>query len=212
LRTISFSCKSENRIFHFDPGEDVKDWLIWLDLEMTGLDPERHVILEIATVVTDGDLNVVAEGPDVVVRWPERVFADMDAWSARQHRESGLLDRARNSPYEIASAEKRTMEFVGPFCKGGQTPLCGNSIWQDRRFLIRYMPKLETLFHYRNVDVSSVKELVRRWYPRLPRFEKKKPHAALEDILESIDELRYYRERVFLPAGGIVGGVDCPKP
>jgi oligoribonuclease len=172
---------------------------MWLDLEMTGLDPERHVILEIATLVTDGDLNIVAEGPDIPVRWPEETLRSMDAWSARQHRASGLLERAENSAHDIVSAEQLTIAFAEPFCREAKPPLCGNSIWQDRRFLIRYMPKLEGLFHYRNIDVSSVKELVRRWYPKLPPFEKKKTHVALEDIRESINELRYYRERVFAP-------------
>lgn len=176
----------------------MKDCLVWLDLEMTGLDPERHVILEIATLVTDGELNVVAEGPDIAIRWPEKALETMDAWSASQHQASGLLERARNSPHDIVSAERITIEFAIPFCEGGKTPLCGNSIWQDRRFLIRHMPELEALFHYRNIDVSSVKELVRRWYPSISRFYKKKTHLALMDIKESVKELKYYREKVFV--------------
>lgn len=176
----------------------MEDHLVWLDLEMTGLDPERHVILEIATLVTDGHLDVVREGPDIAIRWPEETLEAMDAWSATQHRASGLLERARNSPHDAGSAERITIQFVAQFCEGGKTPLCGNSIWQDRRFLIRHMPELEALFHYRMIDVSSIKELVRRWYPALPRFEKKKSHLALADIRESIGELRYYRERVFV--------------
>jgi oligoribonuclease len=172
--------------------------LIWIDLEMTGLDLERNVILEIAAVVTSGDLEIVAEGPSVAIRHPERVFSRMEAWSGSQHKKSGLLDRARNSPYTCAQAEERVLAFLSRHCRKGKSPLCGNTIWQDRRFMIKYMPTLEAFCHYRNIDVSSIKELVKRWYPTLPAYKKKKAHLALSDIKESINELRYYRDTVFI--------------
>jgi oligoribonuclease len=176
--------------------------LVWIDLEMTGLDPERHVILEIGTIVTDGHLEVLAEGPDIVIHYPEAVFLSMDGWSRKQHSASGLLERARASECDCRRAEVKTLEFLSRHCPKGQSPLCGNSIWQDRRFLIRHMPDLEAFLHYRIVDVSSVKELVTRWYPSLPPFEKNKAHLALSDIKESIQELRYYRDRVFTCGAG----------
>jgi oligoribonuclease len=171
--------------------------LIWIDLEMTGLDPERHTILEIASVVTDGQLEIVAEGPDIAVRHPPEVFAGMDEWSLVHHRDSGLTARAASSGRDLRLAEEETLRFLEGRCKRGISPLCGNSVWQDRRFLIKYMPRLESFFHYRNIDVSSVKELVRRWFPDLVSYPKRKSHQAKGDILESIGELRYYREHVF---------------
>ena len=173
--------------------------LIWIDLEMTGLDPEKDVILEIATVVTDEMLGLVAEGKDIAINNPEKVLLGMDEWNRTHHRASGLIDRVRSSPYDCRKAEEETLEFVSLHCNKGETPLCGNSVWQDRRFLIRHMPRLEEFFHYRNIDVSSIKELVKRWYPSLPHYEKKKAHLALSDIKESIRELRHYRQKVFLP-------------
>jgi len=172
--------------------------LIWIDLEMTGLDPERHTILEIASVVTNERLEIVAEGPDIAVCHPVGVFASMDEWSRVHHRDSGLTARAMASSRDLHRAEQETLEFVSSRCRRGKSPLCGNSIWQDRRFLIRHMPRLESFLHYRNIDVSSVKELVRRWFPDLPPYPKRKSHEAKSDILESIGELRYYRDRVFL--------------
>jgi oligoribonuclease len=172
--------------------------LIWIDLEMTGLDPERHVILEIASVLTDDSLNIIAEGPCMAVHPSAQALAAMDEWSREHHHLSGLLGRAQNSPYDHQAAEHLTLEFLSPHSRKGLSPLCGNSIWQDRRFLIKHMPELEAFFHYRNIDVSSLKELVRRWYPALPQFEKQKTHTALSDIKESIAELRYYREKVFV--------------
>jgi oligoribonuclease len=172
--------------------------LVWIDLEMTGLNVERHSILEIASLVTDKDLNVIEEGPDIAISQTEEILAAMDGWSADHHSQSGLLDRAANSPYDTKAAEKATLEFIKGHCAEGESPLCGNSVWQDRRFLARYMPELEGFLHYRLVDVSSVKELAKRWYPELPPFEKKKFHLALSDIRESIEELRYYRERIFI--------------
>jgi oligoribonuclease len=175
----------------------MKDNLIWVDLEMTGLDPERHVIIEIAALATDRDLNILAEGPEMVIGHSEGVLSGMEPWSREHHQASGLLDRVRSSSHDMKAAEKAVLDFVRQYAYPGQAPLCGNSIWQDRRFLVAHMPELEAFFHYRNVDVSSIKELVRRWYPSLAPFEKKKDHRALKDITESIAELRYYREQVF---------------
>jgi len=173
--------------------------LIWIDLEMTGLDPEKHVIVEIASIVTDDQLNVVAEGPDIVIRQPRSILSAMEPWSLEHHQASGLTDRIKASSYSCARAEAETLAFLSRFCERGASPLCGNSIGQDRRFLVKQMPTLEDFFHYRNIDVSSVKELVKRWYPNLPQFKKEKTHLALSDIKESIDELLYYRKNVFVP-------------
>lgn len=175
----------------------MSDNLIWIDLEMTGLDIEKHVIIEIATVVTDDKLKLVAEGPNMAINYPEEVLQSMSEWSMTHHKESGLLDRVKASPYDCRSAEQKTLEFVSTYCKDGGSPLCGNSVWQDRLFLKKYMPRLEGLFHYRNIDVSSLKELVKRWYPSLPPYKKKKTHLAQVDIMESINELKYYRQKVF---------------
>ena len=172
--------------------------LVWIDLEMTGLNPETSVILEIAGVVTNASLQTVAEGPDIAIHYPDKILRGIEPWSKRQHESSGLLDRVRASSVECREAERGMLRFLSKHCKKGDSPLCGNTIWQDRRFLIKYMPKLEAFFHYRNIDVSSVKELVKRWYPSLPTYEKKKAHLALSDIYESINELKYYREKIFL--------------
>ncbi len=165
---------------------------------MTGLDAERDVILEIATVVTDDALELVAEGPNIAIHQPEEVLRGMDEWGKRQHEQSGLLGRVRNSPYGCKEAEEKTLEFLSSHCTKGESPLCGNSILKDRQFLIRHMPRLEGFLHYRNIDVSTIKELVRRWYPDVPVYTKQKPHLALKDIRESISELTYYRQKVFL--------------
>lgn len=164
---------------------------------MTGLDPETMVIIEIASIVTDYDLNIIAEGPNIAINYPEEILNGMDEWSRTHHTASGLLERVSVSGYNCLQAERETIEFLKRYCRKDESPLAGNSIWQDRRFLARHMPELEGFFHYRIVDVSSIKELVRRWYPSLPPYEKKKSHMALEDIYESISELRYYREHVF---------------
>ncbi|MCB9567998.1 MAG: oligoribonuclease [Myxococcales bacterium] len=173
--------------------------LVWIDLEMSGLDPQRHRILEIATIVTDGELNVLGEGPDLVIHEEEPVLAAMDAWCTRQHGESGLSAAVRASTLDLAAAEERTLEFLKTHCVAGESPLCGNSIGHDRRFILRHMPALAAFLHYRSVDVSSVKELCRRWYPAA--FEGAPPkgerHRALDDIRESIAELRYYRATIF---------------
>ncbi|RLB77616.1 MAG: oligoribonuclease [Deltaproteobacteria bacterium] len=171
--------------------------MIWLDLEMSGLDPEQHVILEIACVVTDWDLNIVAEGPDIVIFQPEHKLASMEQWSRQHHAASGLLQKVSSSSISCLQAERQIIEFLSNYAEPGKSPLCGNSVWQDRRFLVRHMPKLEAFFHYRNIDVSTIKEIVKRWYPSLPRFEKQKAHLALNDIKESIRELEYYKNNVF---------------
>ena len=171
--------------------------LVWIDLEMTGLDPEKMVIIEIASVITDDNLNVIAEGPNIAINYPDDILSGMDEWSMTYHSASGLLDRVRSSRYNCLQAEKETLKFLQLHCKKDKSPLAGNSVWQDRRFMARHMPELEGFFHYRIVDVSSIKELVLRWYPTLPPYEKKKSHMALEDIYESINELKYYREHVF---------------
>ena len=172
--------------------------LIWIDLEMSGLDPEQHVILEIASIVTDNMLDIVAKGPDIAIHYPDKALSSMEEWSREHHLASGLMDRVRSSAYSCEQAEKQTIDFLSRYCQERQSPLCGNSVWQDRRFLIKYMPNLESFFHYRNIDVSSLKELVKRWYPDLPGFHKYKTHLALSDIKESILELKYYREHIFI--------------
>jgi len=171
--------------------------LIWIDLEMTGLDPETCRILEIATIVTDGQLNEIAAGPDLVVHQPDELLDTMNSWCVRQHGESGLTKAVRESTLSLEAAEEQTLAFLVQHTKPGASPLCGNSVGQDRKFIDRYMPKLANFLHYRTVDVSSVKELVKRWYPPLPVFTKKGNHRALEDIRDSIAELRFYREHVF---------------
>jgi oligoribonuclease len=169
--------------------------LIWIDLEMTGLNPDSDLIIEIATVVTDKDLNILAEGPVLAVHQPDAALAAMDDWNQQHHGQSGLIDRVKASTINEAEAERLTIEFLKQWVPENTSPICGNSIGQDRRFLYRYMPKLEAYFHYRNIDVSTLKELVARWAPELKNgFNKESSHQALDDIIESIEELRYYRE------------------
>jgi oligoribonuclease len=177
------------------------DYLVWIDLEMTGLKPDSDYIIEIATVVTDKELNVLADGPVMAIHQPEDVLARMDDWNQRQHGSSGLLARVRASRTTAAEAEQRTLEFLSPLISGGSSPMCGNSICQDRRFLARHMPALEHFFHYRNLDVSTLKELARRWAPGVAdSFVKQGTHLAHADIHESIRELRHYRARLLAPA------------
>jgi oligoribonuclease len=170
--------------------------LIWLDLEMTGLDPEQDRIIEIATVVTDDQLNIIAEGPVLAIHQSATVMAAMDEWNTSQHGQSGLTQRVLESTISMAQAEQQTLDFLRRYLKPGQSPLCGNSIYQDRRFLYRYMPKLEAFCHYRNLDVSTLKELASRWAPKeiVAGFVKQEKHLALADIKESIAELVYYRQ------------------
>jgi len=178
------------------------DNLAWIDLEMTGLSPEQDRIIEIATVVTDRDLAVLAEGPTIAIHQAEPVLAAMDDWNQRTHGASGLIARVRASAINEVQAEAQTLQFLGEWLAPGLSPMCGNSICQDRRFLARSMPALERFFHYRNLDVSTLKELARRWAPAvLEGVEKTSAHTALEDVRESIRELRHYREH-FLVAGG----------
>lgn len=172
--------------------------LIWIDLEMTGLDTEQDVIIEIATIVTDKDLNVLGEGPILAIHQPDALLDGMDEWNTRQHGQSGLTERVRNTTTSMAEAEQSTIEFLEQFVDAGVSPMCGNSICQDRRFLSRQMPKLEAFFHYRNLDVSSVKEIAKRWRPELLKgFKKQGSHLAMDDIKDSIAELSYYREVFF---------------
>ncbi|WP_339486894.1 oligoribonuclease [Pseudomonas sp. EL_65y_Pfl2_R95] len=174
--------------------------LIWIDLEMTGLDPERDVIIEMATIVTDTELNVLAEGPVIAVHQTDEALAGMDEWNTRTHGESGLTQRVRDSKVSQAEAEAQTIAFLEQWVPKGKSPICGNSIGQDRRFLYRYMPTLEEYFHYRYLDVSTLKILADRWAPQIKEgFVKKGTHQALDDIRESIAELQYYREH-FLKA------------
>ncbi len=169
--------------------------LIWIDLEMTGLDPDNDLIIEIATIITDKNLNILAEGPVFAVHQPDSAIAAMDDWNQKHHGQSGLIDRVKTSTVDDAEAERQTLEFLEQWVPANKSPICGNSICQDRRFLHRYMPKLEDYFHYRNLDVSTLKELAARWAPDLLKgLEKKSTHIALDDIIESIEEMRYYRE------------------
>ncbi|APB67841.1 TPA: oligoribonuclease [Pseudomonas aeruginosa] len=169
--------------------------LIWIDLEMTGLDPDRDVIIEMATIVTDSDLNTLAEGPVIAIHQPEEILAGMDEWNTRQHGQSGLMQRVRESTVSMAEAEAQTLAFLEQWVPKRSSPICGNSICQDRRFLYRHMPRLEGYFHYRNLDVSTLKELAARWAPQVREsFKKGNTHLALDDIRESIAELRHYRD------------------
>ncbi|MFW5966449.1 MAG: oligoribonuclease [Persicimonas sp.] len=175
------------------------DNLVWIDLEMSGLDPESDVILEIATIVTGPSLKIIAEGPNLVIHQPESVIEAMDEWNTTHHGESGLIEKVRESDLSVGEVEKQTLEFVQNYTEEESAPLCGNTITQDRRFLYRYMPQLSSWLHYRNVDVSSIKELVARWYPEeMHAPTKPSEHRALDDIRGSIEELRWYRDYIFV--------------
>ncbi|WP_138439255.1 oligoribonuclease [Marinobacter alexandrii] len=174
------------------------DRLVWIDLEMTGLDPEKERIIEMATIITDSELNVVAEGPVIAVHQPDSLLDAMDEWCTNTHGASGLTKRVKESAIDEAQAEQQTLEFLQQHLEAGKSPLCGNSIGQDRRFLVKYMPRLEGFFHYRNLDVSTIKELARRWRPDvLAGVKKQGSHLALDDIRDSISELRHYRDTFF---------------
>ena len=173
------------------------DLLVWVDLEMTGLNPETCVIVEIATLITDASLNVLAEGPCLVIHQPDEELAKMDEHVVAMHQKSGLTERIRASTTTLAEAEDQSLAFLVEHVDKGTSPLCGNSIWKDRQFIERYMPRFDAHLHYRNIDVSTIKELVRRWHPAHAPPRKKETHRALDDIVESIEELRWYRARVF---------------
>ncbi len=179
---------------------DKKTNLIWIDLEMTGLDTLQDEIIEIATLVTDSQLNVLAEGPMLAIHQPDEVLAAMDEWNTRQHGQSGLTQRVKDSTLTVQDAERMTLEFLVEHVDAGASPMCGNSICQDRRFMARLMPKLEKFFHYRNLDVSTLKELGKRWAPAvMAGYKKESSHLAMNDIKDSIAELQYYREHLFKP-------------
>lgn len=172
--------------------------MVWIDLEMTGLDIERESIIEIATIVTDGELNTIAVGPNLAIKVSEELIAGMDEWNTEHHFSSGLIDRVRNDSVELEEAIRQTCDFLKEHVIPGKAPLCGNSVHNDRVFMIKEMPEVLTLLHYRIVDVSTIKELCKRWYPNMPEYEKKEAHLALDDIIESIEELRFLREQVFV--------------
>ena len=173
--------------------------LIWIDLEMTGLDTDNDHIIEIATIVTDSNLNTIAEGPVMAIHHSDAIMSAMDEWNTHQHGQSGLTQRVRDSQFDLRAAEIATLEFLRKHVPAGKSPMCGNSICQDRRFLAREMPELERFFHYRNLDVSTLKELMKRWRPDLADgFKKGAAHLALDDIRESIGELRYYRDHFLI--------------
>ncbi len=172
--------------------------LIWIDLEMTGLDTDNDAIIEIATIVTDAELNILAEGPMLAIHQSDERLAAMDEWNTNQHGKSGLTERVRASTIDEADAERQTIAFLSQYVPAKASPMCGNSICQDRRFMARCMPELEAFFHYRNLDVSTLKELARRWKPDVAKgFTKESSHLAMDDIKDSIDELKYYREHLF---------------
>ena len=172
--------------------------LIWIDLEMTGLDTQNDVIIEIATIVTDSQLNVLAEGPMLAIHQSDAILGGMDDWNKNQHGKSGLIERVRQSTLDEAEAERQTIAFLSQYVTAKASPMCGNSICQDRRFLARCMPALEKFFHYRNLDVSTLKELAKRWMPEVAKgLNKSSTHLAMDDIRDSIAELRYYREKMF---------------
>jgi oligoribonuclease len=175
--------------------------LIWIDLEMTGLDPERDYIIEIATIVTDVHLTILAEGPVFAIHQDDKILNGMDEWNTRQHNQSGLVERVKGSQIKEIEAEKKTIAFLQQYVEKGKSPMCGNSICQDRRFLCKYMPELASFFHYRNLDVSTLKELAMRWHPKLMQgLTKQSKHLALDDIKDSIEELVYYRQHfIHLP-------------
>jgi oligoribonuclease len=189
-----------------EKGKDVpSQFLVWMDLEMTGLDPECDSIIEIATIITDSDLNIVAEGPEIAVHHEASRFALMDAWNQEHHTKSGLWQKVLDSKISLPEAEEETLAFLKRFVGAKESPLCGNSVWQDRRFLARHMPKVDTHLHYRLIDVSTIKELSRRWYRENVKFTKEKGlHRALEDIRESVDELRFYRHKIFRTSPAIL--------
>ena len=179
--------------------------LVWMDCEMTGLDVEKEVLIEIATLITDSELNILEEGPCIAIHQRDEILEKMDEWNTKHHNASGLVKRVRESLINEVEAEKRTLDFIKKYCPKGTSPLCGNSIHQDRKFLHKYMPEMQDYFHYRSIDVTSIKELVTRWYPNGPKFPKKsQEHVAMIDIRESLQELILYRENYFIGQEAIV--------
>ena len=174
------------------------DEMVWIDLEMTGLDIETESIIEIATIITDAELNIIAEGPNLAIKVSDELLDNMDEWNTTHHTASGLVDRVRNQGVTLEDAISQTCSFLNQNIEPGTAPLCGNSIHNDRVFLAKEMPEVLELLHYRIVDVSSIKELANRWYPNTPRYKKKESHRALDDIVESVEELRHYRELIFI--------------
>jgi len=174
-----------------------KNHLVWMDLEMTGLDPDQETIIEIATIITDSEMNIIAEGPCMAIHQADPILDAMDEWNTTHHGASGLTARVKASEITMREAETRTLDFIKQYVPEGVSPLCGNSVHQDRRFLVPYMPELELYLHYRNIDVSTIKELSRRWYPKMRAPRKQAVHMALVDIRESIDELVWYRQHLF---------------
>jgi oligoribonuclease len=173
--------------------------LIWLDLEMTGLDPDSERIIEIATAVTNADLTEIIEGPNLVIKTPQEFIDNMDEWNTNQHNSSGLVDSLKVTNMTVEQAEKETLEFISKYTQKGRSPLCGNTISHDRRFLVRYMPELSNYFHYRNVDVSSIMELTKRWHPHLAGgYKKQGGHRAMSDVIDSIKELKFYKDNLFI--------------
>jgi oligoribonuclease len=174
-------------------------YLVWVDLEMTGLDLSKDRIIEMATVITDADLNVIVEGPVMAIKQSDELLEGMDSWNQKQHNKTGLVPRVKNSSISESEAQARTLEFLKQYVPGGKSPMCGNSICTDRRYLHKYMPELEQYFHYRNLDVSTLKELAKRWYSEdsVKPFKKDSTHTAMQDIYDSITELKYYREQMF---------------
>ncbi len=172
--------------------------LVWIDMEFSGLDPGKDVVLEIASAVTDSELNIIAEGPDIVVHQPDGVLEGMDEWNRTHHQKSGLTEQVRKSRETVEGAQRKTLEFLKKHVKKGDSPLCGNSVHVDRLFMKKHMPGIDEYLHYRIIDVSTIKELVRRWYPKMEPYKKEGTHRAAQDIIESINELRHYRENVFV--------------
>ena len=171
--------------------------MVWIDLEMTGLDIEKESIIEIATIITDSELNILAQGPNLAIKVSEELIEGMDEWNTTHHHQSGLVDRIRTLGVSIEEAQQKTIEFLREWVNPNSAPLCGNSVWNDRRFLDKEMPLVADYLHYRMIDVSTVKELAKRWYPEVGKYPKKLSHLALDDIIESIEELQYFRNKVF---------------
>ena len=186
--------------------------LIWLDMEMTGLDISQNTILEVAVVITDGNLNVLTETSSYAINHPDSVLQKMDKWNTKTHTKSGLLERVKQSTNTIEFVEQQLLQFIKAYVDKGKSPLCGNTIYQDRKFIVKYMPKLEEYLHYRNLDVSTLKELAKRWYPKVyAGFTKQHKHEALADIQESINELKYYREKMMVTASAEMDPLVKPE-